>query len=158
MNRHLIYLLPWLGLAAVAACGGRNLEDSAPELIVVDDDDGGVIVGGGGSAAVGGAGGGGGITGGAAPGGTGPGAGGPIDCFGCLGAKCPSALACITNPDCIAGITCAVTNCLAGGNPDPICLADCFGGDIGAALEAFEVITCVLGQCMSECGDLLPIP
>jgi hypothetical protein len=167
--RHTI--APWLAVATLlvammAACGGRTLNASP-----ADDD------GSGGSGADDGSGGSGGLSGvggsgamssvggnGQGAGGSGPGpgptssSGGPLDCFQCLGDNCPDAIACFTDPTCMQGMICSVTTCLSGGQPDLMCVFDCFNGDIGAALEALQVIQCVFGSCQEECGSLLPFP
>jgi hypothetical protein len=167
MTRHLlIVLLPSCALAMAAACGGRNLEDLEPDVVYIDGSGGdgaGASVGGAGGVDPGpgsGAGGPGSGAGGpgSGAGGPGSGAGSPIDCFGCIGDNCPQAIGCVTDPTCIQGIACSVTQCLAGGQPDIECLTDCFDGDVGAALEAIDVLTCVFGQCQMECGGLLPLP
>jgi len=162
MKRYLlIILLPWLALSTAASCGGRNLEDLRADVVVVDDDDGssgGAGGGFGGGSSVGGGVFGGGGFGGDGVGGTGAGGDTPVDCFGCLGANCPEAMGCITDPSCIQGIFCAVSDCLSGGMPDLMCLSECFDGDFQAAFEALEIMGCVFTQCSDECGDLLPLP
>jgi hypothetical protein len=148
----------------MTACGGRTLNTSP-----ADDDDGVGGAGDGGSGGVGGLSGvggsgamnsGGGGTGAGGPG-PGPGSsssGGPVDCFACLGSNCPDAVGCFTDPDCIQGMICTVTNCMSGGQPDLMCVFDCFDGDIGAALEAIGALTCVFQECQEECGGLIPGP
>ena len=165
MKRRYPILLAASGvLLAFGACGGRNLEDNVIIVTVTEEGPAGA----GGSVGQGGDGVGGEAVGGAGvggEGGQGPGSGGiggqppnPIDCLTCVGIECPAALDCVTNPDCINGLVCAVGQCLGGGAPDLPCLLDCFNGDIDAALAAVEVITCVLGTCGDECGGLLPFP
>jgi hypothetical protein len=157
MARRFLLLLA-TAVALAISCGGRNLDVGlGPES---DDggsdcpcDDGGG--GGGGEGGLGGAGGGG--EGGL--GGEGGGGGfNPIDCIGCIATNCPEVLGCVTDPVCIQGIGCAVTQCLNGGEPDLMCVADCFGGDLEAALNALSVITCVFGECGDACGNLIPLP
>jgi hypothetical protein len=81
--------------------------------------------------------------------------GGPIDCFQCIGQNCPSALQCLQDPACMQGAMCAFTQCLGGGQPDFGCLLTCFNGDFSAAIQAFQAVTCVMGQCQNECGNLI---
>jgi len=88
------------------------------------------------------------------PGTTGPG-GGPIDCFQCIGQECPDALQCVQDPTCMQGIMCTVSQCLSGGQPDFSCILGCFNGDFQAAMQAFQSLSCVMGQCQDECGGLL---
>lgn len=141
------------------ACGGRNLEAGpGPD----DDDDGSGQGGAGGMSASGGMGGLGG-EGGEGAGGEGEGGEGgddptPIDCFQCAAQNCPQALQCFTNPDCIQGLVCAVSDCLGGGAPDFMCLTECFDGDFEAAQQALTSIICITSSCGEECGDLLPFP
>jgi hypothetical protein len=86
---------------------------------------------------------------------TGPGSG-PIECLTCIGESCPDAIGCITNPDCIQGLVCTVSQCLGGGGePDFMCVLDCFDGDLEAAFSAIQAIACIFGDCATECGDLL---
>jgi len=155
------WLAPSLAVATLlvvimTACGGRTLNTSPA------DDDGFGGAGDGGSSGVGGMSGvggsgamssGGGGAGGAGAGPSSSSSGGPVDCFACLGTNCPDAVA-----YCIQGMICAVTNCMSGGQPDLMCVFDCFDGDIGAALEAIGALTCVLQECQEECGGLLPFP
>ena len=57
------------------------------------------------------------------------------------------------------GMICTVTTCLGGGGqPDLMCMLDCFNGDFGAAMQAFQAITCVFSSCQDECGGFLPFP
>jgi hypothetical protein len=93
-------------------------------------------------------------TNGSGPGTTGPG-GGPIDCFQCIGQECPEALQCIQDPTCMQGILCTVSQCLSGGQPDFGCFLGCFNGDFQAAIQAFQSLSCVMGNCEDECGGLL---
>ncbi|MEQ9325103.1 MAG: hypothetical protein RIF41_38405 [Polyangiaceae bacterium] len=145
---------------AVACGGGRNLDAGADDepvvvVIVTDDDDGGPSVGGGGLGGMseGGFGG---------EGGAGEGGGGgimPIECLTCIGTECPDAIGCVTDPTCIQGVVCAVSQCLGGGGmPDFMCLLDCFDGDIDAALSAVDALTCIAGSCSDACGNLIPFP
>jgi hypothetical protein len=93
---------------------------------------------------------------------SGSGAGGmpptPIDCITCIADNCPDAVGCFTDPQCIQGVVCSVSQCLEGGQPDIPCVIDCFNGDIGKAFEAIQALTCVFQSCAAECGDLLPFP
>lgn len=136
----------------IAACGGRNL-DAGPGP---DDDDGGQ--GGAGAAAAGG-------FGGAGEGGAGgiSGEGGmggqpinPVECLTCVGQNCPEAVACLTDQACITGLVCAAGQCLGGGNPDIMCVLQCFDGDLGAAQQALMAFGCIASQCSAECAGLLP--
>lgn len=145
--------------AAVACGGGRNLDAGAEDepvvvVIVADDDDSAVGGGGMGGAADGGFGGEGGAGG--------DGGGGgimPIECLTCIGTECPDAIGCVTDPACIQGVVCAVSQCLGGGGtPDFMCLLDCFDGDIDAALSAVDALTCIAGSCSDACGNLIPFP
>ena len=80
----------------------------------------------------------------------------PLACIQCVAESCPEALACVQDPVCGQGLFCAFTQCLGGGSPDLMCVADCFNGDLGAALDALQAIGCVLGTCGAECGGLIP--
>ncbi len=138
-------------LLAAVACGGRNL-DAGPAPVV--DDDG---FGGGGAGGFGGAGGqseGGAGTGG--EGGSPPPPPNPIDCLTCVAFQCPETVACLTDPGCVQGLVCTVSQCLSDGQPDLICVAECFDGDIDGAVEAIQAISCVFGPCGDVCGDVLP--
>lgn len=155
-----------LSFAAIAAfsftiyaCGGgRNLNaflygDDPNDAGTGGDDgiggEGGAGIGGEGGAGMGGEGG----EGGRDPS-TGP--GGIQDCFTCAASNCPEAVECFTDPDCQAGIGCAVSECFGGGGgPDPQCFLECFDGDTDAAFTAFQAITCVFQSCGDECGSLL---
>lgn len=137
-------------IAALVACGGRNL-DAGPEMLVVDE---------GGATTTGGAGGTGGMAAGGA-GGEGGGAEGgsppnPIDCLGCVALQCPETVACLTDPACVQGLVCGVTQCLNGGQPDLPCVAECFDGDLDAAFQAIQALSCVIGPCGEVCGDFFP--
>jgi hypothetical protein len=153
-----------LALLAAAACGGRTLTSSPGDggnaldgSSTSSSSGGGIDVGAG--SGVGGTG----AQGGGATGGSGPGSGGsgggppdPQECILCLFSECPEGLDCITDPVCGAGLICTFTNCLSGGGtPDIGCVIDCFDGDLNAALQAFEAITCVFGSCAEECGGFL---
>ena len=158
MARRFWFLLV-AAVAIAASCGGRNIDagladESQGGAADCPCDDGGGGSGGSAGANVGGFGGFGGSGGGEA----GAGAFNPIDCIGCIATSCPDVLGCVTDPACIQGIGCAVTQCLNGGQPDLLCVANCFDGDIDAALQALAVITCVFGQCGDACGNIIPFP
>ena len=154
-----LFLLLAATIALAVSCGGRNLEDfGGPAASPVGGNHGSGGNATGGQGATGGT-----IaTGGNGEGGTTEGGGGgginPIDCIGCIAQSCPEVLSCVTNPECIQGIGCTVVQCLGGGQPDLLCIADCFGGDIEAAMEAIQVITCVFGECGDSCGNFFPMP
>jgi hypothetical protein len=135
-------------IVAGAACGGRNL-DAGPEatVIVVDDDDGAGGFGEGGEGGEGGQGG---------EGGSVPPPPNPIDCIACVALECPETVACLTDAACVQGLVCTLTQCLAGGEPDLVCVAGCFDGDFEAAFQAIQALTCVLGTCGDVCGGFLP--
>ncbi|MBW2458363.1 MAG: hypothetical protein JRI68_27925 [Deltaproteobacteria bacterium] len=157
--RSLLFLL--LALALAAACGGRTIE--AGPGYGGDDGEGGSAAGGGTSTSSGTGGTGGttssgtGGTGGTTSSGTG-GTGGtsPLDCIGCIMTTCPQALDCVTDPDCLQGVICAVSDCLAGGQPDLMCVVGCFDGDMGAAMSAIDALMCIMGDCADQCGGMLP--
>lgn len=154
MVRRIPIALAGIYLLAVACGGGRTLDgDVVPYEPPVDD-----TVGVGGAAGVGGA-------GGSDVGAGGGGQGGdeqpqpmPIECLACIGLQCPETIDCITNPECIQGVGCAVTQCLDGGNPDLPCVANCFDGDLEAAAEALQVLGCIFSQCGEACAGTLPFP
>jgi hypothetical protein len=81
---------------------------------------------------------------------------GPIDCAICAFTNCPEILDCGQDPVCGPGVGCTIFQCVAGGDLDPACAIDCFGGDIGAALEALQILECVVSACGTECLSLLP--
>jgi hypothetical protein len=148
---------------AIAACGGRTLT-AGPEAGAGGDDGMG---GAGGSddtpSSVSSTSAGGDTTTATVTGSTsGSGAGGmpptPIDCITCIADNCPDAVGCFTDPECIQGVVCSVSQCLEGGQPDLPCVIDCFNGDIGKAFEAIQALTCVFQSCAAECGELLPFP
>ncbi|MBW2526972.1 MAG: hypothetical protein JRI23_22510, partial [Deltaproteobacteria bacterium] len=102
----------------------------------------GGIAGAGGTGAVGGTGG----TGGTLP----------TECLSCAAAECPDALDCFMDEACRNGLLCAFTTCLSGGQPDWMCMLDCFDGDISAAITAGQAIYCISQSCADECGGMLP--
>jgi len=148
-----------VAIALAAACGGRTIEAGSGL------DDG---IGGDGAAATGGGDVGGGGMGGMTSSGTGGeggstssgtgGSGGtsPLDCIGCIILNCPQTIDCITNPGCIQGVICSVTDCLGGGQPDMMCVVGCFDGDMEAAMAAIDTLMCVMGDCADQCGGMLP--
>lgn len=163
--------IAWWSVALTLACGGRSFELAPLEqagggggLGGSDGGTGGVGLSSSGGGAVGGSFGGessGGFGGGGAAGGEGGEGGGgpppnPIDCLSCVAFQCPEALECVQNPACGEGLLCAVTDCLGGGSPDPICFLGCFGGDPDAALQAFQAFSCVTSTCGDACGGLIP--
>ncbi len=70
--------------------------------------------------------------------------------------SCPGAMDCVTDPNCIQGVVCAVSDCLGGGQPDLMCMVGCFNGDMSAALSAIDTIMCIMGDCSDQCGGMLP--
>jgi len=141
-----------VGLYLLVACGGRTLDGDVVPYEPPTEGQGGA----GGGAGVGG-------TGGGDAGGGGAGGGEepqpmPIECLACIGLQCPDTIDCITNPECIQGVGCAVASCLDGGDPDLICVADCFDGDFEAAAEALQVLGCIFTQCGEACAGTLPFP
>jgi len=177
MRRAVILATLLLGIGIVSttqACGGRSFE-----LAPLDREGaGGNSDGSGGSAADGSGGTGTGAAGAStSSGGTGTGAAGasggtgnvgngdvggssgsgnPVDCLTCAAFECPALLECLTDPVCAQGTFCAISDCLGGGGqPDPICFLDCFGGDPDAAFAAFDALSCIFTQCGDECQDLL---
>ncbi|MEM6790042.1 MAG: hypothetical protein AAF928_16385 [Myxococcota bacterium] len=82
----------------------------------------------------------------------------PVACLACIGLECPQTLDCVTDPACIEGIGCVVEDCLDGGAPDVLCVADCFEGDQDAALTALGVLGCITGECGEDCEGTLPLP
>ena len=96
--------------------------------------------------------------GGSADGSGGSGGGGidPLGCFTCVTQSCPAVLSCIQDPVCAQGLFCSFSQCLGGGAPDLMCVADCFGGDFGAALDALQALGCLFTTCGDACGGLLP--
>ncbi len=99
---------------------------------------------------------------GGAPGTGGAGQGGstttgdPIDCVVCVATECPQIAECIADPACRDGLVCTLTGCIVDGQPDLVCIADCFGGDFAAALDAVEALACVVTTCGEGCGGLIP--
>ncbi|MCS6898898.1 MAG: hypothetical protein RMJ98_04515 [Myxococcales bacterium] len=102
---------------------------------------------------------------------------GPIgECVGCLQEQCGDAInACYNDPDCIDGIQCAITDCLAssalgggpgggsggpgglgglggGGGLDFACLLSCFNGDPTAVFKAVNAFQCITQTCGDKCG------
>lgn len=151
--------LGWVAAVLVAAsCGGRTLTPTPG-----DDDDAGSAVGGtGGAGSTTGVGGSGGAQGGSAPSSSAMASTGsgfdPIACFTCIGANCPEVLQCIQDMACRDGLVCSISQCLSNGQPDLVCVADCFNGDFQQAFLAFQAITCMLSQCGDVCGDLSMLP
>lgn len=84
----------------------------------------------------------------------GSGGGNPLDCINCIGNNCPQAVQCVTDPVCVQGTICAVQNCLTGGQPDLICVLNCFNGDLGTALLALQSVGCIFNQCGNECTGI----
>ena len=77
--------------------------------------------------------------------------GGAASCISCTFTKCTSALQCIQNQACLNGASCTLQKCVSGGQPDFACALACFNGDITAATDAIDAVTCVLTNCASEC-------
>jgi hypothetical protein len=75
---------------------------------------------------------------------------GPIaDCVQCAEQSCSSQVnACFNNSACAQGIVCAVTSC---GGFNLGCIFGCFGGDFGAAIQAFQVFSCLAQNCGQQC-------
>ncbi len=95
---------------------------------------------------------------------------GPIGvCATCVANNCSSSVnSCVNDSNCLKGLACSVTKCLAGGGADGgggggggiggfdfACLTGCFGGDIAGLLNAVSAFTCVTGSCGTPCGGLL---
>ena len=76
------------------------------------------------------------------------------NCINCIGNNCPQAVQCVTDPVCMQGTICAVQNCISGGNPDLICVLNCFNGDLGTALLALQSVGCIFNQCGNECSGI----
>ena len=148
-----------IGLLVAYACGGRTLAEPTADD---DDDDGG-----GGAAGAGAQGGatsisssttiGAGGMSGTGGGETGGGPPNPVECIACVAQNCPEAVSCLTDPDCLQGLVCSVSQCLTGGQPDLMCVADCFNGDFAKALEALQALGCIFMDCGDACSGLLPI-
>jgi len=132
-------------LVAAQSCGGRTLDADDADIAE------GAAGGAGGYGGEGGAGGVGGVGGVGGGGGSGP-TFNPIDCIGCVAENCPYTLQCIQEPACVEGLGCAVSQCLAGGQPDLLCVTDCFNGDTGMAYLAVQAITCVFDTCGDPCA------
>ena len=77
--------------------------------------------------------------------------GGAASCISCTFTKCTSALKCLQNQACLNGASCTLQKCVSGGQPDFACALACFNGDITAATDAIDAVTCVLTNCASEC-------
>ena len=148
-----------IGLLVAQACGGRTLAEPTAD----DDDDDGS----GGAASVGAGAQGGAMSvssstiGAGGMNGSGGGEAGsppnPIECITCVAQNCPEAVGCITDPECIQGLICSVSQCLSGGQPDLMCVADCFNGDFAKALEALQALGCIFMDCGDACSGLIPI-
>lgn len=93
--------------------------------------------------------------------------GGPIgECVGCLQQQCGEEInACYNDPTCVEGIQCTITDCLVGGGGggaggsggggggiDFMCVLGCFDNDIGSAMTAISMFTCITESCGDECG------
>lgn len=163
MSRSLALLASAVLLAALyaTACGGRS---PLARNLYEDPDSAGGSGGLGGSGGIGGTsvGGSAGMAGaggvaGAGGGGT-AGSGGilPTECLICAGTQCPDAVACLADPVCRDGLLCAVTGCISGGQPDVMCMLDCFDGDISAAIAAAQGLYCIIQNCRDECASVLP--
>jgi hypothetical protein len=143
----------------VIACGGRNLEylgDLGTGEPQTQSGGGGAGSGGrGGSGGVS-AGGEGGAGNAGAIGGMGAGPPNPVECLTCIGQSCPEVITCLMDPTCQQGLVCTVTSCLGGGQPDLMCVNDCFMGDLGAAAIAITALACVGNSCGDRCLGLLP--
>jgi hypothetical protein len=151
-------------LGAATSCGGRSpIGSIAWGSGNAEAGSGGSgAQGGGGGGATGGYGGqGAGGYGGQGAGGGGPGGSGgsgPIECISCIGQNCPDTVSCITDPTCLQGVVCSLAQCMGGGQPDLMCVAQCFNGDMEAALNALTTLMCIASQCGDACGGMLPIP
>ena len=93
--------------------------------------------------------------GGAGQGGS-TGSGGPLDCAVCVATECPQIAECISDPACADGLVCTLTSCIVDGQPDLVCIADCFNGDFEAALGALDALGCIVTTCGDGCGGLIP--
>jgi hypothetical protein len=108
---------------------------------------------GGGSGGTAGTGGVGGATGGTG----GSGGSGPIACLTCITQKCPAITQCLLDQACRDGVICAFQDCLgSGGIPNFTCLLGCFGGDLSAAMQAFQALQCFFTQCSTACQGAIP--
>lgn len=92
---------------------------------------------------------------------------GPIgECMSCLQGECGTEInACYNDPVCIAGTQCVVTDCLlggggggaggsggAGGQIDFMCVLGCFNNDLGSAMAAISMFSCITQTCGDNCG------
>jgi hypothetical protein len=102
---------------------------------------------------------------------------GPVgECVGCLQENCGDSInACYNDPDCVDGIQCAITDCLAssalgggpgggsggpgglgglggGGGLDFACLLGCFNNDPTAVFKAVTAFQCITQTCGDKCG------
>jgi hypothetical protein len=83
-------------------------------------------------------------------------AGGLINCGECLVQKCgPQFLACIISTPCRTTLQCAATTCLAGGMPDPLCVAQCANGDQQLLIQLGALFLCVSDGCGKQCTNAL---
>lgn len=158
-------------LIGTAACGGRSplaWADLYQEPLGQGGEGAGSGANGGVGPGAGGAGAGGltgaggvGATGagGTGPGGTGPGGtggGSMMDCMTCVMQNCPDAMECISDPQCLDGLMCVMGQCMSGGQPDIMCMLECFDGDMGAAMAAVQTIMCIFQDCADDCSGQLP--
>jgi hypothetical protein len=88
-----------------------------------------------------------------------------FNCPSCLQDQCGTDINdCYNDPTCWQGIQCAVTDCLAGGGGgaggsgggggqiDFACVLGCFNNDMGSAMTALTMFTCITQSCGEACG------
>ena len=91
---------------------------------------------------------------------------GPVQCGLCVAQQCsPGIVACIQNPACTAVFQCVIQTCLlgglggdgggGGGGFDPSCLLQCGAGNIGGALQVFQIFNCITQTCGPECNSVI---
>ncbi len=82
---------------------------------------------------------------------------GPIaTCAQCAQQHCGTQVnTCYNDPNCVAGLTCALSSCLNGGAPSIQCILGCFNGHLSAAGEAVQAFQCISGSCGTDCRAAL---
>lgn len=87
-------------------------------------------------------------TGGTGGGGT---SGGPLECLTCIAQDCPFLVDCAQDPTCYDRLLCTIQECLA----DDLaleCLIECHDGDVVAAFELAQALTCPATTCADRCN------
>ncbi len=76
---------------------------------------------------------------------------GPLECLGCIAQSCPFLVECPQDRTCFERLLCTIDECFQG-EPGIECLIQCHDGDVVAALELAEALTCAVQTCGDRCN------